>query len=119
MSEQLPKAYQLLGVEPGDTEATLNKRFRRALFRCHPDRPDGDPKKAALLNHIHDQFKRNLIDGRIPEPLQMMQLVQGRQPQPQSQVRVIHIQMPFGGWNTGTMSSTTTTTSFGGWRIIL
>jgi hypothetical protein len=116
--QQLPRAYQLLGVKPGDTEAVLNKRFRRALFECHPDRPDGgDPQRAVALNQVHDTFKRNLVNGRIPGPLEMYQRVYGWPlPQQQRQVRVVRvIQFPMGGsggWSTSTNASNATTTTY-------
>lgn len=107
--QELPLAYQLLGVRPGDTEAQLNKRFRRALFECHPDRPDGDPKKAATLNRIHDSFKRNLVNGRIPGPMEMAQRMGAvrQAPRPQPVVRFVHFG-PMGGWSTSTTSTAST-----------
>lgn len=108
--DELPRAYQLLGVKPGDTEATLNRRFRRALFKVHPDRPDGDVKAAALLNEVHDYFKRNLVGGRIPEPMEMYTRIHGRPP-PQQQrppvVQVIYFSQGPGGWSTTSTGSTT------------
>lgn len=113
---ELPRAYQLLGVKPGDTEATLNRRFRRALFKVHPDRPGGDAKAAAMLNEVYDHFKRNLVGGRVPGPMEMFARIHGRPPPGQQRppvVHVIHFSQGPGSWSTTTSGSSTTMSSSG------
>src|SRR5215469_8418894 len=48
----MAKPYQVLGVNPGANEATINAAFRRAAKDCHPDLHGNDPAAARRFRRL-------------------------------------------------------------------
>ena len=49
--EALSDSYTFLGVSEEATNSEINSRFRHLAMQYHPDRPGGDPKMWAKLQH--------------------------------------------------------------------
>jgi curved DNA-binding protein CbpA len=48
----MAKPYQVLGVDPGASEAVINAAFRRAAKDCHPDLHANDPRAARRFRRL-------------------------------------------------------------------
>ncbi|WP_206367653.1 J domain-containing protein [Sphingomonas piscis] len=59
-------AYQTLGLEPGASEADVDRAYRTLIKRFHPDREGGDATRAAEINQAYFQLRK----CPAPEPEQ-------------------------------------------------
>jgi hypothetical protein len=60
-------AYRILGLRPGASRAEVNDAYRRLMMRYHPDRPGGDPDRAAEINRAYSFLRRRLGEPvRVP-----------------------------------------------------
>ena len=48
-----PSALAALGLEPGADAAAVERAYKTLIKRYHPDRPGGDPKRAAEINRAY------------------------------------------------------------------
>ena len=60
------KLYEILGLEPGASEAEIKKAHRKMVLTYHPDKPGGDPEKIKDINRayevLRDADKRRAYD---------------------------------------------------------
>ena len=64
----LPDPYKLLGIQPGATEKEINRAYRKASLKVHPDRCPDDPKAAEKFDEL-TQAKDRLLDPKIRHEL--------------------------------------------------
>jgi DnaJ-like protein len=51
-------AYRALGLEPGADAAVVEAVYRELIKRHHPDRPGGDPERAAEINWAYHHIRK-------------------------------------------------------------
>lgn len=58
--------YAALGLRPGASRAEIDDAYRRLIKRYHPDRTDGDCRRAAEINRAHTQLTRHVPAPQPP-----------------------------------------------------
>ena len=64
----LPDPYKLLGIQPGASEKEIQKAYRKASLKVHPDRNPDDPKAAEKFEQLTNA-KDRLLDPKIRHEL--------------------------------------------------
>lgn len=54
------KEYALLNLSEGFTQEDLEKAYKKALIKFHPDRPEGDKEKFEQATEAYKKFKELL-----------------------------------------------------------
>lgn len=63
---EVPKAYEFLGIEKGETFADIKKKYHILAKTMHPDRNESDPKAAEkfkALGHYYEVLQAHFREG--------------------------------------------------------